>query len=209
MLQGPRCKKERRVGTKLFLKAERCQGPKCGVVRNPVKPGYQATKKKRGRGLTEYGQILMEKQKVQWSYFIKHGYLKNLFKEAKKSRGITPLKLYNSLERRLDSVVYRAGFALGRAQAHQFASHGHFLLNGKKTTIPSAELRIGDVVTLNASSRTLSIFKDLKQQLKKYTPPEWLDLDKEDLSVKVVKEPESDPAKIPFNFTAVVEYLSR
>ena len=84
MLQGPRCKKERRVGSKLFLKAERCQGPKCGVIRNPVKPGFQTTKRRRRTGLTEYGQMLLEKQKVQWSYFVKKGIVEFILADGTK-----------------------------------------------------------------------------------------------------------------------------
>src|SRR5919202_6595126 len=155
---GPVCRICRRAGMKLFLKGERCFGPKCGVERRAYAPGDHG---QRRRKQSEYGLQLREKQKARAIYGVLETQFRKHFEEAERRPGVTGENLLRILEMRLDNVVYRLGFADSRPQARQLVRHGHFMLNGRKTDIPSALVRVGDEVTVRPQSRNRTYFKDL------------------------------------------------
>lgn len=199
-------KKERSLGMKLFLKGVRCNSPKCVTVRRPYKPGIHG--KGRHRALSEYGQQLLEKQRIKASYGLKETQMRNLFKKALSKTGAAIGEIIvKSLERRLDNAVFRSGLASSRTVARQLISHGHFSVNGKKTTIPSFRVKTNDVVSIKPSSKDLLIFKDLPNIIKKYEAPDWLAIDKDKIECRVISLPKD--VEIPFDINLVVDYYSR
>lgn len=205
-----KCKICRRLGTKLFLKGEKCLSPKCLMVKKPYPPGQKRTK--RPRPFSEYGKELREKQKLKNWYNLKEKQFRNYVKEVLEKRGRVEDAgnlLIKKLESRLDNVVFRMGFALSRSQARQFVSHGHFLVNGRKNDIPSRQVKKGDIISLHPSSVGKTIFKDLKTNLKKYQPPSWIKLNPEKLEGEIIGGPSLDEAAPPAEISAVFEYYSR
>ncbi len=199
-------KKERALGMKLFLKGERCNSPKCVMVRRPYPPGIHG--KKRRRALSEYGSQLLEKQRIRIGYGLREAQFSKLFKKAiEKARGNIGEVIINTLESQLSNVIFRLGLASSRNISRQLISHGHFLVNGKKVTIPSYAVKMGDVISIKPSSRELLIFKDLPNTIKKYEPPEWLVFDKEKLEGRVISLPKN--VEIPFDINLVVDYYSK
>ena len=194
-------KKERTLGTKLFLKAERCSSPKCVTVRRPYRPGVHGQKR---HIVTEYGKQLNEKQKIQLVYGLNNTQMRNLFKNNQ-----DPNKIIKILESRLDRVVYLLGLAASTRIARQLVSHGHITVNGRKMTIPSYHVKIGDVIGIRPQSRQLKIFEDLPLRLKQYEPPLWLALDKEKLEGRCLKEPGGEGFVFPFDINLVVQFYSR
>jgi small subunit ribosomal protein S4 len=195
-------KRERRLGAKLLLKAERCNSPKCATVRRPYPPGIHG--KKRGAALTEYGQQLQEKQKVKFTYGIREAQMKKIFMAAAKNPGVTGEMIISLLERRLDNVVFRLGLALSRSIARQLINHGHILINNRKTRVPSYQVNIGDIITIRPQSKDHRVFKDLAINLKRYEPPIWLIIDKEKFEGKILSLPKD--FEIPFDINMVVDY---
>ncbi len=203
---GPVCRICRRFGLKLFLKGQRCFGPKCAVERRKYPPGEHG----QGRSkVSEFGLQLAEKQKLRSMYGVLERQFRTHFEEAERRPGMTGANLLSILERRLDNVVYRLGFAPSRKQARQLVRHGHFDLNGRKTDIPSALLREGDVVQVRQSSRENEYFLAAKGEMTESTVPRWLSLDPEALSGRVMRAPERDDIDTPVNEQLVVEYYSR
>ncbi|MBI5401227.1 30S ribosomal protein S4 [Candidatus Wolfebacteria bacterium] len=202
---GAKEKKERALGTKLFLKAYRSATPKSAMVRKPYRPGAHG--KSRRRALSEFGQQLLEKQKIMVSYGLREAQMRKMFKEALGKKEAVSDAIVNLLERRLDNVVYRLGFAPSRIMARQFVSHGHILVNGRKVTIPSYRVKIGDIVVVKPASLLRLIFKDLAANIKKYEVPNWLNVDKEKLEGKIKSLPRD--IEIPFDISLVVDYYSR
>ena len=198
-------KKERALGTKLFLKAHRCSSPKCATVRNPLPPGVHGKDRKRAK--SEVGEQLNEKQKFKVSYGIREAAMRKVFQAAAKNPGVTGQMIMSYLERRLDNVVYRLGFAPSRGVARQLVSHGHMHVNGRKVTIPSALVRVGDIIAMRPQSKEHPLWKDIRETLKKYEPPVWLAMDKEKLEGKVVGLPKD--FEIPFDVNKVVDYYSK
>jgi small subunit ribosomal protein S4 len=194
-------KVERSLGTKLFIKAERCNSHKCAVVRRPYFPGMHGPSGR--RILSEYGKQLKEKQKMQVIYGLNNRQLSNLFKKYDVN------EIINILERRLDRVVYYLGFAKSPRIARQLVSHGHILVNGRKVNVPSYIVYKGDVISINPSSLKKSIFADLKDYLKQKEVPIWLNLDIEKLEGKVIEIPLSPVEKLPFDINLVAEFYSR
>lgn len=192
-------KKERSLGVKLFLKSERCNSPKCVMVRRPQRPGMHG---KRRKSLSEFGNQLLEKQKIQLTYGLTNRQLKSLFSSPKSV-------VLNKLESRLDRVVFLSQLAPSPRVARQLISHGHITVNGRKTTIVSYQVRKGDVIAVRAESRDLKLFSELVERLGKVTPPIWLSLSPKDLSVTCVSVPQGDEMNFPFNIDAVVEFYSR
>ncbi|MEK7549269.1 MAG: 30S ribosomal protein S4 [Patescibacteria group bacterium] len=192
-------KKERALGEKLFLKGTRCNSPKCAMVRRPYRPGMHG-KRRRG-ALSEFGQQLLEKQRIKISYGLKESQIARIFEEA------SPRQIIGALERRLDNTVFRLGLAPSRITARQYIGHCHFLVNNKKVSIPSFLVRVGDTVSIKPASKNLLIFKELSNTIKKHNPPEWLEIDEEKIEGKVKSLP-SD-AELPFNINLVVDYYSR
>lgn len=199
-------KLERSLGMKLFLKAERCNSPKCAMVRHPQRPGIHGGKRRR-KALSEYGGQLLEKQRIRVSYGLREKQLNRVVKESMKKTGSVGEAIIGFLERQLSNVIFRLGLSPSRVVSRQFISHGHFLVNGKKVAVPSYSVKIGDTVSIKPSSRELLIFKDLSNKLKKYETPEWLDLDKEKLEGKVKSLPHD--IEIPFDINLVVDYYSK
>ena len=176
-----KCKKCRRVGEKLFLKGERCFGPKCAITRKPYVPG-PATKsgKTRRASSTEYGIKLRERQKIKFSYGLRTRQFDNYTKEAenKAGGGNVMAALYSFLESRLDNVVFRMGLTDSRSVARQIVTHGHVMVNGRRVDIPSYRISVGSKITVRPQSAVKAVFKDIDAKMKKYNPPVWLKLDK-------------------------------
>ncbi|MDO8558094.1 MAG: 30S ribosomal protein S4 [bacterium] len=204
---GPKDKKSRAAQTKLFLRGERDFSPKSGFTRRPYPPGMHGSKRKRPK--SEFGTQLLEKQKVKWVYGILERQFRRYVEEATRHKGITGEMLVQRLEHRLDNVIYRTGFAPSRNAARQLVSHGHITVNGKKVSIPSFEVRMGDVVGIRTLSRPKKIFGELTLRLKKYAPPSWLSLDKEKLEGTVSGAPTIADAAIPADIQKIIEFYSR
>lgn len=197
-------KKERSVGAKLFLKAYRCNSPKCATVRRQVRPGMHG---KRYHSLSEFGQQLKEKQKVRFTYGLREKQMELVFKKAAKNPGMTGSMMITLLESRLDNVVYRLGFAPSRSVARQLVSHGHILVNGRKNTAPSRLVRQGDAITVRPQSRSAPLLAELPEKLKKYEPPSWLAIEPEKLEGKVLSAPKD--FDMPFDVNLIVDYYSK
>lgn len=180
----PKCKKCRRAGQKLFLKGEKCLSQKCPVIRRPYAPGIHG--KSFRRRSSEYGQQLAEKQRIRLSYCVSEKQFKNYFKQIANLKGNKEELLIQKLENRLDNVVFRLGWAKSRNLARQMISHGHILVNGRKTNISSYQVRKNDVIKIKEKSKSLVLFKDLKTELKKHEAPKWLSSDKEKIEAKVI-----------------------
>ena len=190
----------RRLGSGVF---EKCQTPKYVLSESK-----KQVKGKRPKALSAFGSQLIEKQKVRFSYGITEGQLSNYVKVATHVKGMPVTdKLYEELENRLDNVVYRLGFANTRRFARQLVSHGHFTINGKKTTVPSYAVHIGDVVAVREGSRKSPIFGDFSTKIKNYTWPTWLKLTPEALQAEVVAKPKNDEQFLQLE--TVLEFYSR
>ncbi len=171
---GSKCKFCRREGKKLFLKGDRCFTDRCGYERRPYPPGVH------GQGrvkFTEYGIQLREKQKVKRMYGLDENQFRLFFARASRLKGISGENLLSLLERRIDNVVYRLGFVNSRQQARQAVKHAHFLLNGKKVSIPSALVKKGDEITIKEKSRTIPSFVESIQAIGRKEIPRWLNVD--------------------------------
>lgn len=207
---GPVCRLCRREGMKLYLKGTRCDTPKCAVskTRKNYPPGQHG--QRRTRRQSEYGLQLREKQRVRRYYGILETQFHRLYDEAVRRGGVTGENLLQLLESRLDNVVYRMGFADSRAQARQLVRHGHFSVNGRKTDIPSFIVKAGDVVSVKAEKRSKPYFEDFNVQLETKRPPDWVSVNVNDLSGKVLSLPTRDQMELPpFNEALIVEYYSR
>lgn len=201
-----KCRKCRRAGEKLFLKGDRCATAKCGIVRRAYAPGVHG--KKVSRGQSEYGVQLSAKQKIKRIYGVLERQFRKHFDEVSNKPGITGDLLLARLEMRLDSIVYRAGFASSRAQARQLVNHGLMKVNGKKTTIPSFEVKAGDVISINKAEKTY--FKNLEPTIKnKKDFPSWIRFDVSKMEATVTNAPSRDDIGVNVDAQVVVEYYSR
>ncbi|OGY69848.1 MAG: hypothetical protein A2586_00470 [Candidatus Harrisonbacteria bacterium RIFOXYD1_FULL_40_9] len=198
-------KKERALGVRLFLKAHRCNSPKCALARKPFAPGIFG--KKRKRALSEMGTELREKQKVKFSYSLNEAQLKRIFTAALKSPEATNELMIQLLERRLDNVVFRLGFAESRASARQLVRHGHIIVNGHKVTAPAYMAEIGDVLTFRPESKTLQVFKNAEVSIEKAESLEWLTVNPKEMKGTVKTLPSG--IEVPFNMSLLVEYYSK
>ncbi len=203
---GPACKLCRREGTKLFLKGERCTSGKCALDRRATAPGQHGAANKKQR---EYGMQLREKQKAKRYYGVLEKQFKNYFVEADRKEGMTGENLLKLIERRLDNVVYRMGMAESRKEARQLVLHEHFTLNGKKVSIPSIIVSAGDVVAVKENFRDSAKCKSLAEKLDTKIAPKWLDVNKSNLSAKVVALPEREDVDFDFNEQLIVELYSK
>jgi len=211
MKEDSKCKICRRLGTKLFLKGERCFSPKCAMVRRPYPPG-QKRKKRRRRSSSDYGKSLREKQKLKKLYNLKERQFSNYVKEILKYRGkvgdISSL-LVEKLENRLDNTIFRLGFASSRTRARQLVSHGHFLVNDRSVNVPSYQIKKDDEIKIHPSSLKKNIFRNLKNQLKKYQPPSWISFNKEKLVGKIIGSPKMEEINLPVEISAIFEFYSK
>ena len=203
---GPVCRLCRREGKKLYLKGDRCTSGKCALDRRNTAPGQHgaATKK-----LKEYGKQTREKQSARRYYGVLEKQFVNYYEEATRQQGMTGENLLKLIERRLDNVVYRMGMAESRKEARQLVLHEHFTLNGKKVNIPSIIVSAGDVVAVKENFRGSAKCKSLAEALQTKTAPKWLDVDKTNLSAKVVALPERDDVDFDFNEQLIVELYSK
>ena len=203
---GPACRLCRREGTKLFLKGERCLTGKCAIDRRSTAPGQHGAANKKVR---EYGMQLREKQKTKRYYGVLEKQFVNYYSEAERKTGMTGENLLVLLERRLDNVVYRMGLAESRRAARQMVLHAHFTLNGKKVTIPSISVKVGDVIAVKESSRDLAVVKAMIENLATKITPKWLEVNKENATAKVVALPEREDIDFEINEQLIVEFYSK
>jgi small subunit ribosomal protein S4 len=203
-----KCRLCRRVGDKLMLKGERCFGSKCAVERRSSLPGQRANARRRAK-MSDRGLQLREKQKARYVYGIFERQFRKTFVEAERLTGVTGDNLVILLERRLDNVVFRLGFADSRAQARQIVRHGHFLLNGRKTNVPSCLIKNGDTISWREGSTRTEYYKIAKERMEDKVVPGWLTLDIEKMTGKVLSLPTIEDVEVKFDGTAIVEYYSR
>jgi small subunit ribosomal protein S4 len=202
----PVCRICRREGLKLFLKGTRCYTKKCSFERRSTPPGMNTMRR---RKVSEYGIQLREKQKVRKSYSVLERQFRNYFEKAEQRKGMTGENLLRLLEMRLDNVVYRMGFGLSRAQARQLVNHGHFMVNGRPTDIPSFGTKVGDRIEVRDNRRGREVFKISADNMRSAQIPEWLSADAAKLSGTVLAEPAREQMPLEFNEQLVVEYYSR
>lgn len=204
---GPKEKKSRAVGENLFLKPERSTSPKSAMIRRPYRPGMHG---KRKRTLSEYALQLIEKQKVRFSYGLSEKQLKRYAQTAVTATKLSaPEAFFRFLEMRMDNVVFRAGLAPSRSVARLMVTHGHINLNGRRHDVPSTELKPGDLIAVRENSLKTKLFEGIKEKLKKANPPQWLEVDSEKLTVKIVDYPSLEQSQIAFNLPLVLEFYSR
>ncbi len=203
---GAVCRLCRRSNDKLMLKGDRCFGPKCAAERRAKPPGPHMSQRRR---LSDRAVQLREKQKAKYSYGLFERQFKRFFADAEKRIGITGENLVVLLERRLDNVVYKLGFADSRAQARQVILHGHILVNDHRTNIPSYLVNEGDTIKWREGSRKTEYYKTLVESIKAKTVPAWLSLDRENIAGQVVALPSIDVLEVKFEPTSVVEWYSR
>jgi len=211
---GPVCKLCRREGEKLYLKGERCFTQKCAFERRSFAPGQHGRSGSRGGGNrsgreSDYLRQLRAKQRARRVYGVLERQFRRYYEVALQRRGLTGLNLLQILESRLDNVVYRLGYASSRAQARLMVTHGHFIVNERRTDVPSMLLREGDVVAVRDGSRGLEYFKGLGEQADARTTPGWLNRDTKQLSGVVQRLPERAEIDGTLNEQLIVEYYSR
>ncbi|MDH5696246.1 MAG: 30S ribosomal protein S4 [Dehalococcoidia bacterium] len=200
------CRLCRRSGEKLMLKGSRCLTPKCAMEKRVGHPGRQVGRRRR---LSDRSLQLREKQKARSTYGVLERQFRRLFGEAERQAGITGENLLVLLERRLDNVVYRLGFADSRSQARQLVRHGHIMLNGRKTDIPSCLVKEGDTIAWKETSTKTEYYKQLVQSIESKSVLSWLSLDVENLVGQVLSLPTPDDIEAKFEGKSIVEYYSR
>ena len=203
---GAVCRLCRRSGEKLFIKGSRCFTPKCAVDKRPKPPGQQTGRRRR---FSDRGVQLREKQKARYTYGTLERQFRRIFTQAERQAGITGENLLVLLERRLDNVVYRLGFADSRPQARQLVQHGHIMLNGRKTDIPSCLVKEGDTIGWREGSSKTEYYKQLAESIEAKTVLSWLSLDRQNLLGQILSLPTPDEIDVRFNGKAIVEYYSR
>ena len=203
---GPVCRLCRREGMKLFLKGDRCFKEKCAIERRGYAPGQHGRRRSKVQG---YGIQLREKQKVKRIYGVLERQFRNYFAKASQRKGITGANLLQMLERRMDNVVYRLGFASSRAMARQLVAHGHFLVNGKRVDIPAALVGVGAVVSLSQGSRNNEEIKMCLDTAKGRGVPAWLELDADGFQGTVKALPAREDVTMPIQEQLIVELYSK
>ena len=203
---GPVCRLCRREGTKLYLKGERCTSGKCALDRRSTAPGQHGAANKKMR---EYGMQMREKQKTRRYYGVLEKQFVNYYEEAARKEGMTGENLICLLERRLDNVVFRMGFASSHKEARQLVLHGHFTLNGNNVNIPSLIVKAGDVITVKESSRDSVKIKALAEAAANMTAPKWLEVKADAMTAKVLTLPAREDVDFDFNEQLIVELYSK
>lgn len=203
---GPSCRLCRREGKKLFLKGDRCLSDKCAVVKREGVPGQHAISRSK---VKEYGRQLREKQTARRYYGVLEKQFKKYYVKAEKKPGITGENLLSLLETRLDNVVYRMGMASSHKEARQLVLHAHFRLNGKKVNIPSMQVKPGDVITLREKSRESAKFKELIERMQTAVIPKWIEMDRANVTAKIVSAPAREDIDFEFNEQLIVELYSK
>lgn len=203
---GPVCKVCRREGAKLFLKGDRCYTEKCSFDRRPYAPGQHGQVRVKP---SEYGLRLREKQKVRRIYGVLERQFRKYFTMADSSKGVTGETLLSLLERRLDNVVFRLGFAPTRAEARQLVLHGHIDVNGKRLNVPSAIAKVGDKISIRSKSREIARLKESVEGAERRGPVTWLELDKANFTGTVKTLPVREEITLQINEQLIVEFYSR
>lgn len=207
---GPVCKLCRREGEKLFLKGERCYSPKCAIERRAYPPGQHGRMAQWSRTkASDFGGQLRAKQKARRVYGVLERQFRRYHRQALKSRGLTGLTLLQILESRLDNVIYRMGYASSRSQARQLVTHGHFMVNGRRTDVPSMQVKPGDVVEIRPGSRSKPLLKDLLAMAEERNVPDWITRDLKKMSGSVLRLPERAEIDANLNEQLIVEFYSR
>jgi small subunit ribosomal protein S4 len=204
---GPVCRLCRREGMKLFLKGERCYTDKCAIEKRNVPPGQHGRARK--AKMAGYGVQLREKQKVKRTYGVLESQFRRYFEAADRQKGVTGELLLQMLERRLDNVVYRLGFATSRAQGRQLVRHGHFLVNGKKVDIPSFSVRSGDQIAIRSGSAQNPTIVHAMEEVKGRGIPEWLNFDAAALAGRISQLPTREQINLPVQEQLIVELYSK
>ena len=203
---GAKCRQCRREGEKLFLKGDRCYTDKCAYERRPYPPGGA---NKMRRKMSDYAIQLREKQKVRRMYGVLEGQFRDYFHRADKQKGVTGANLLIMLERRLDNVVYRLGFANSRSQARQMVRHGIFELNGRRVNVPAMLVRPGDVVTVRERSRKMPVIAEAHEVMARRGLPEWLEADGDNYKGEIKALPTREDIQYPVNEQLIVELYSK
>ena len=203
----PKCRQCRREGEKLFLKAEKCFTDKCAIERRAYAPGQHGQKS--GQRLSGYGVQLREKQKTRRIYGILERQFHGYFVKADMQKGVTGTNLLVILERRLDNVVFRLGFANSRNQARQLVRHGVFTLNGRKVDIPSLQVRVGDSIEVPEKNRKIPVLAEAQEVIARRGCPAWLEADGAAFKGSVKALPQRDDIQFPVNEQLIVELYSK
>ena len=201
------CRLCRREGMKLFLKGAKCFTDKCPIEKRNFAPGQHG--KDRKAKIVGYGLQLREKQKAKRTYFTQEGQFRNYFEKAARSKGVTGELLLQQLERRLDNVVYRLGFAVARRQARQLVRHGHVVVNGRKVDVPSYQVSAGDEVSIREKSNKLVVVEGAKEFASHQAPPNWLQVDRDAYKGRVLTLPRREDINLPINEQLIVELYSK
>jgi small subunit ribosomal protein S4 len=203
----PKCKQCRRAGEKLFLKGERCATVKCAIVKRNYPPGVHGVKgRKKADG---FALQLTEKQKAKKQYHMLEKQFRLTFLKARQKGGNTGENFLKLLETRFDNTVYRLGLGVSRPLARQLINHGHFTVNGRMVTIPSCQLKSGDIIKIKPSKARAKIFNQLNERLKNKEIPGWLNLDLSEMSAKVLHQPDLSMLKPNFDVQMIIEYYSK
>ncbi len=201
------CRLCRREGMKLFLKGAKCFTDKCPVEKRNFAPGQHG--KDRKAKIVGYGLQLREKQKAKRIYFTQEKQFRNYFERAARTRGVTGEVLLQQLERRLDNVVYRLGFAVARRQARQLVRHGHVQVNGRKVDIPSYQVTAGEEIAVRENSNKLAMLEIAKDFASHQAPPAWLEVDRDGYKGRVLALPTRADINLPINEQLIVELYSK
>jgi small subunit ribosomal protein S4 len=201
------CRLCRREGMKLFLKGAKCFTDKCPIEKRNFAPGQHG--KDRKAKIVGYGLQLREKQKAKRMYFTQEGQFRNYFERAQRTKGVTGELLLQQLERRLDNVVYRLGFAVARRQARQLVRHGHVTVNGRKLDIPSYQVNANDEIAVREKSNKLVVVEGAKEFASHQAPPNWLQVDRDAYKGRVLALPKREDINLPINEQLIVELYSK
>lgn len=205
---GPVCRLCRRYGDKLYLKGDRCMGPKCAFEKRPSAPGQQRFGGRRRR-VSDRALQLREKQRARFTYGLMERQFRRYYRDAMRRSGVTGETLVQLLEMRLDNVVYRLGFGDSRSQARQIVRHGHIFLNGRVTNIPSCSVKVGDEITWSAKGKRTELVKVMQETLQAKEVPEWLGVDAANMAGRVISQPDVAQVGIKFDPAVIVEFYSR
>ncbi|MBS3808644.1 MAG: 30S ribosomal protein S4 [Desulfobacterales bacterium] len=201
------CRICRRENLKLYFKGDRCYSDKCAFDRRSYPPGQHG--QRRGGKISDYGLQLREKQKVKRMYGLSEKQFRLFFHRADRGKGVTGTNLLVMLERRLDNVVYRLGFANSRAQARQLVKHDHFLINGRKVNIPSYQVSAGEVVEVREKSKEIAAISEAMEAVIRRSMPQWLELDKEAMKGSIRTLPVRDDITMPIQENQIIEFYSK
>jgi small subunit ribosomal protein S4 len=204
---GPVCRLCRREGTKLFLKGTKCASERCPLEKRNFAPGMHG--KDRKAKIVGYGLQLHEKQKAKRMYFTLEGQFREYYEKASRAQGVTGELLIQQLERRLDNVAFRLGFAISRRQARQVVRHGHVMVNGKKVNIPSYQVRVGDEIAIRDAAKKLIIIEQGTQAAAQNPVPAWLEVNFENMNGRILSLPKRSDVNLPINEQLIVELYSK